>query len=89
MKKSLLFAALAVSIAAACTKTGQVTQTPDPLDDGQPVPVIFSASAPRNIEVKSTGAALSQWSGQQLNVYSYEAGVNNYAAATAFIDNSF
>ena len=87
MKKSLLFAVLAVSIAAACTKTGQVTQTPDPLDDGQPVPVIFSASAPRNIEVKSTGAALSQWSGQQLNVYSYEAGVNNYAAATAFIDN--
>ena len=89
MKKSLLFAVLAVSIAAACTKTGQVTQTPDPLDDGQPVPVIFSASAPRNIEVKSTGAALSQWSGQQLNVYSYEAGVNNYAAATAFIYNSF
>lgn len=86
MKKSLLFAALAVTVAVACSKTN-TQPTPDPVDEGTPVPVQFSIAAPRNIEVKSTGAASGEWNAQTLNVYSYEAGVSDYSAATAFIDN--
>ena len=85
MKKSLLFAALAVTVAAACSKTGSVPQ--EPADKGEAVPVLLSVSSPRSIEVKSTGAATGQWSGQTLNIYSYEAGVADYSTATAFIDN--
>ena len=85
MKKSLLFAALAVTVAAACTKTNQVPQ--ETTDNGEAVPVRLAVSSPRTIEVKSTGAATGQWSGQKLNIYSYEAGVADYSTATAFIDN--
>ena len=85
MKKSLLFAALAVTVAAACSKTGSVPQ--EPADKGEAVPVLLSVSSPRSIEVKSTGAATGSWAGQTLNIYSYEAGVADYSAATAFIDN--
>ena len=85
MKKSLLFAALAVTVAAACSKTGSVPQ--EPADKGDAVPVLLSVSSPRSIEVKSTGAATGSWAGQTLNIYSYEAGVADYSAATAFIDN--
>lgn len=85
MKKSLLFAALAVTVAAACTKTNQVPQ--ETIDNGEAVPVRLAVSSPRTIEVKSTGAATGQWSGQKLNIYSYEAGVADYSTATAFIDN--
>lgn len=85
MKKSLLFAALAVTVAAACSKTGSVPQ--EPADKGEAVPVLLSVSSPRSIEVKSTGAATQSWAGQTLNIYSYEAGVADYSAATAFIDN--
>ena len=85
MKKTLLFAALAVTVAAACSKTGSVPQ--EPADKGDAVPVLLSVSSPRSIEVKSTGAATQSWAGQTLNIYSYEAGVADYSAATAFIDN--
>ena len=85
MKKTLLFAALAVTVAAACSKTGSVPQ--EPADKGDAVPVLLSVSSPRSIEVKSTGAATGSWAGQTLNIYSYEAGVADYSAATAFIDN--
>ena len=85
MKKTLLFAALAVTVAAACSKTGSVPQ--EPADKGEAVPVLLSVSSPRSIEVKSTGAATGSWAGQTLNIYSYEAGVADYSAATAFIDN--
>ena len=85
MKKSLLFAALAVTVAAACSKTGSVPQ--EPADKGEAVPVLLSVSSPRSIEVKSTGAATGSWAGQTLNIYSYEASVADYSAATAFIDN--
>ena len=85
MKNSLLFAALAVTVAAACSKTGSVPQ--EPADKGEAVPVLLSVSSPRSIEVKSTGAATGSWAGQTLNIYSYEAGVADYSAATAFIDN--
>lgn len=85
MKKTLLFAAIAVTVAAACSKTVSVPQ--EPADKGDAVPVLLSVSSPRSIEVKSTGAATQSWAGQTLNIYSYEAGVADYSAATAFIDN--
>ena len=85
MKKTLLFAALAVTVAAACSKTGSAPQ--EPAVKGDAVPVLLSVSSPRSIEVKSTGAATQSWAGQTLNIYSYEAGVADYSAATAFIDN--
>lgn len=86
MKKSFLFAAAAVIVAASCTKNGTI-ETPDPLDDGTPVAVEFSASAPKNIEVKSTGSVQTNWDSNVLKIYSYETGVTDFAAATPFINN--
>lgn len=89
MKKYPLFVAAAALIAvAACSKTtGNVTaETPDPLDDGAPVPVLFAAASPATVQVKSVGAVESAWNGQQLKIYGYDRTVTDFTS-TAFIDN--
>ena len=59
MKKYHFLAALAFVALASCTNKVQ-TDSPefqDPLEDGTPVPVLFSAASPKaSVEVKSVGA---------------------------------
>ena len=87
MKKYQLFAAAAIVALASCTKNGQTT-TPDitdPLEDGRPVPVLFSAASPK-LQVKSVGAVDKAWNSQELKIYGYDRTVTDFTQA-AFIDN--
>lgn len=89
MKKYHLLAAVAFVALAACTKNGQtnVPEITDPLEDGTPVPVLFSAVSPSTgVQVKSVGAVDKAWSGQELKIYGYDRTVTDFTGE-AFIDN--
>ncbi len=89
MKKYHLLAAVAFVALAACTKNGQtnVPEITDPLEDGTPVPVLFSAVSPSTgVQVKSVGAVDKAWSGQELKIYGYDRAVTDFTGE-AFIDN--
>ena len=89
MKKYHLLAAVAFVALAACTKNGQtnVPEITDPLEDGTPVPVLFSAVSPSTgVQVKSVGAVDKAWSGQELKIYGYDRTVTDFSDE-AFIDN--
>lgn len=89
MKKYHLLAAVAFVALAACTKNGQtnVPEVTDPLEDGTPVPVLFSAVSPSTgVQVKSVGAVDKAWSGQELKIYGYDRAVTDFTGE-AFIDN--
>ena len=89
MKKYYLLAAVAFVALAACTKNGQtnVPEITDPLEDGTPVPVHFSAVSPSTgVQVKSVGAVDKAWSGQELKIYGYDRTVTDFTGE-AFIDN--
>ena len=87
MKKYQLFAAAAIVALASCTKNGQTTppEITDPLEDGNPVPVLFSAASPK-LQVKSVGAVDKAWNSQELKIYGYDRTVTDFTQA-AFIDN--
>lgn len=89
MKKYHFLAALAFVALASCTNKIQ-TDSPefqDPLEDGTPVPVLFSAASPKaSVEVKSVGAVDKQWSAQELKIYGYDKTVTDFTQE-AFIEN--
>ena len=89
MKKYHFLAALAFVALASCTNKVQ-TDSPefqDPLEDGTPVPVLFSAASPKaSVEVKSVGAVDKQWSAQELKIYGYDKTVTDFTQE-AFIEN--
>lgn len=89
MKKYHLLASVAFVALAACTKNGQtnVPEITDPLEDGTPVPVLFSAVSPSTgVQVKSVGAVDKAWGGQELKIYGYDRTITDFTGE-AFIDN--
>ncbi len=87
MKKICLFAAVAFAALAGCTKEVQnPSETPEPLDDGTPVPVLFAAASPNQVQVKSVGAVETEWNAQTLKIYGYDRTVTDFTTE-AFIDN--
>ncbi len=88
MKKIHLLAAVAFAALAGCTKSTQGTDQviTDPIDDGTPVPVLFSAASPANIQLKSVGAVETAWNSQELKIYGYDRTVTDFTSE-AFIEN--
>ncbi len=89
MKKHFLFAAVAFAALAGCSKSVQTdSEQPlvDPLEDGTPVAVSFSAASPKTVEVKSVGAVETAWNKQQLYIYGFETNVTDFTT-TPFINN--